>query len=1480
MTSRNRVLALQILLSLVLSIADFGCGSASAPPPSPPAISVKVSPATATVVANGTQLFMPTVANDSANKGVNWTLSCSATSCGTVAPTSTLSGAATTYTAPSAAPASNLTVTVTATSVSDGTKSMSATITVPAIAASVSPTSANVALNTTQQFTGTAANDPSNGGVTWTLTQNGNACSPACGAISPANTANGAPTTYIAPANIPSPATVMITATSVADTTKSGSAAVTVTGPPITVSVAPTSAVAVVNKTSSFIATVQNDSANKGVTWTLTQNGTSCTPGCGTASPTSTASGVATTYTAPATLPANPSVTITATSVSDTTKSGSAAITVNPVAPNPQPLLNQPLVPDTIAPGGAAFTLTVNGTGFVPGSVLNWNGSPRTTTFVNSSQLTAKILTADLATASTATITVVSPGPGGGTSNGVFFSVTLSSPSVAFNGNTFPTSTGPMGLGTGDFNGDGKLDLVVTEPGSGNVGVMLGNGDGTFQAPVNYMVGQAPQASSLQFYGVTVGDFNGDGKPDFVVSDWADNYVSVFLGNGDGTFEAGVTYPVGVNPSSVALADLNGDGKLDIVVSNQTCAEATTCSPATVSVLLGNGDGTFQTHSDFDAGLDANWVAVGDFNGDGKLDLAVVDGQGNAMTSAVLIFLGNGDGTFQSPVSYQLSVNGASEAVADFNGDGKLDVAVADNIGTLSIFLGNGDGTFQPRVDYPAGSFPWGSLAVGDFNGDGKLDLAVGSNGSNDVSLFLGNGDGTFQSLLSFSAGNSWMGLAAGDFSQDGRLGLAASNNGYNTVSILLQVSTFTAAPATLSLGAQPVGTASASQNVTLTNNGPVAVSIASVSITGTNASDFAQTNNCAASLAVGTNCTINVIMTPSQVGPETASLAITDNAAGSPQSVSLTGVGVVTGPNATLSPTSLTFATQLIGTTSAPQTVTLTNYGSVALTLANVSVSGDFAQNNTCGSGLATLASCSINVTFTPLQSGTRAGSLSLTDNAPGSPQTLTLAGAGTVVELNPTSLNFGALRPGVSKSETTTLTNTGAVTLNISGISITGDTADFSQTNTCAATVATGQSCAITVTFKPGSSGVKNADVSVADDGGGSPQLVPLSGRGEFCYYWHHILKCKGADLTSRRAAKSAIAQNGTVTVPPVVGSRTVGTRVLRMLDSSRPDPFAVDGRRRELLVRFWYPSPRLQTCQPAAYASPRAWAYFSQLTGLPLPDVTTNSCQDAPVASGAHPVVVFTPGYTATFTDYTFLLEDLASRGYVIASIDHTYEATAVEFPDGRLIQSAVGSHFNDTYRLDGQTLSLVLATRYADLEFVVNELERMNATPGGPFSGKLDTSRIGLMGHSLGGEAALAGLQHDPRFQAGVLLEGTIADESVTPTSTPVLILAAGRGERWNENECSLWSNLTGPHLAVNLKGGEHLTPTDAIWLAKSAILTGPMGPDRTVAAIRDYVAAFFDESLRGKSRNPLLDGPSLIYPDAAVITEGHPLCSQD
>jgi hypothetical protein len=192
------------------------------------------------------------------------------------------------------------------------------------------------------------------------------------------------------------------------------------------------------------------------------------------------------------------------------------------------------------------------------------------------------------------------------------------------------------------------------------------------------------------------------------------------------------------------------------------------------------------------------------------------------------------------------------------------------------------------------------------------------------------------------------------------------------------------------------------------------------------------------------------------------------------------------------LSATSLTFATQLVGTSSSAQPVTLTNYGKMALSIASIAASGDFSQTNTCGSSLAAEANCTISVTFKPTQRGPRTGTLSITDNAAGSPQTVSLTGTGTVVEFNPTSLSFGS---GSTTTLTTTLSNAGSTALSISSITIAGSTT-FSQTNTCGTSVAAGGSCTISVTFRRTAKGSFSGDVSVTDNGGGSPQQVRLSG------------------------------------------------------------------------------------------------------------------------------------------------------------------------------------------------------------------------------------------------------------------------------------------------------------------------------------------------------------------------------------------------
>jgi hypothetical protein len=349
-------------------------------------------------------------------------------------------------------------------------------------------------------------------------------------------------------------------------------------------------------------------------------------------------------------------------------------------------------------------------------------------------------------------------------------------------------------VAVGDFDGDGHVDLAVANHGytaayvdiPGNVSVLLGKGDGSFQAAQNY-------ASSTGPGSVAEGDLNYDGYLDLAVANAGTfpdykGTVSILLSKGDGTFQVAQSYAVGPGPYSVAVGDFNGDGRLDLAVAN------TGTFPdynGTVSILLGNGDGTFQDAQSYATGSDSSSVAVGDFNGDGVLDLAVANyGSYPDYKGSVSIFPGKGDGTFQAAQSYAVGSGASSVAVGDLNGDGHLDLVVANRYdGTVTILLGNGDGIFQAARNYgTVGYLPY-SVAVGDFDGDGHLDLAVANSGRYDsgtVSVLLGNGDGTFQDARSYAAGFDFTSVAVGDFDGDGRLDLAVANYGSDTVSVLL----------------------------------------------------------------------------------------------------------------------------------------------------------------------------------------------------------------------------------------------------------------------------------------------------------------------------------------------------------------------------------------------------------------------------------------------------------------------------------------------------------------------------------------------------------------------------------------------------------------------------------------------------------------------------------------------------------------------
>src|SRR3989442_1048229 len=340
----------------------------------------------------------------------------------------------------------------------------------------------------------------------------------------------------------------------------------------------------------------------------------------------------------------------------------------------------------------------------------------------------------------------------------------------------YAVGAGPYSVAVGDLNGDGRLDLVVANSLANTVSVLLGNGDGTFQAARNFDAG----LGSGPIWVVVV-DINGDGKADVLLANQSRHSLGVLLGNGDGTLQPPMNFDTAGNlPESIAVGDFNGDGKLDVAVAHFYSTN--------VTMLLGNGDGTFQPAyvvATFAPNMFLIPLAVGDVNGDGKLDL-VTASVGNVMGA---VMLGNGDGTFQAPRMTPFIGDPESIVIRDFNGDGKMDLAFANDdepSARVSVMLGNGDGTFQPVQYFPIGASGAESVAAGDFNGDGKLDLVFANAASNNVSVLLGNGDGTFRPGLTFSAGNRLEFVAVGDFNHDGKLDVAVASYNTNTVEVLM----------------------------------------------------------------------------------------------------------------------------------------------------------------------------------------------------------------------------------------------------------------------------------------------------------------------------------------------------------------------------------------------------------------------------------------------------------------------------------------------------------------------------------------------------------------------------------------------------------------------------------------------------------------------------------------------------------------------
>jgi hypothetical protein len=619
---------------------------------------------------------------------------------------------------------------------------------------------------------------------------------------------------------------------------------------------------------------------------------------------------------------------------------------------------------------------------------------------------------------------------------------------------------------TGSFTVTGNM---TTARGS-HTATLLNNGKVLFAAGVNGGVGNL---ASAELYDPATGTFTATGSMTTVRF----SPTAALLNNGKVLVVGG--YDNSTIPNNLFSAEL-----YDPTTGTFTPTGSMTASRvAPTATLLNNGKvlvagGENVEHLSSNIFLDSAELydpATGTFTATGKMTTARYGSTATLLNNGKVLVAG-GVGAVGNPASAELY----DPATGTFTATGSMTTARNNHTAAL---LNNG------KVLVAGGGIGVGTLASAELYGPAT---------------------GTFTTTGTMNAGrynhtatllnNSKVLVAAGVDATNAPL---ASAELYEPVVI---------SPTSLSFLGQIVATTSASQTVTLTNNQSTALSITSIAISGTNASDFAETDNCVGSVAAGAICTINVTFTPAAAGSRTGALTITNNVIGSQLAAPLTGTGITATRIASLSANSLTFTNQMVGSTSTAQGITFGNTGNEALIISNLAVGGtnatDFAETDNCGGSVAAGASCTINVTFSPAATGTRTGTLSITDNAtsPLSPQTVALTGTGIpsapIVSLSSTSIAFATQSLGTaSAAQTVTLRNTGAANLNIQVVALGGaNPGDFTIANvsTCTngATVATNGSCVIQLTFTPTGLGTRGATVGISDNAADSPETISLSG------------------------------------------------------------------------------------------------------------------------------------------------------------------------------------------------------------------------------------------------------------------------------------------------------------------------------------------------------------------------------------------------
>ena len=665
-----------------------------------------------------------------------------------------------------------------------------------------------------------------------------------------------------------------------------------------------------------------------------------------------------------------------------------------------------------------------------------------------------------------------------------------------------PLTQPAFGVVSADFDNDGKADLAVLD--SSGVTILLRSGAGSFQSVATYPL---PHSFSL-----ASGDFNQDGRADLAITR-TNGTVSILLGNGDGTFQPPIDYAVGAGPQAIAIADFNRDGILDLVVANAGLLNGR-YTGSTVSVLLGKGDGTFQPQQTFMTPPGPVSVEAVDLDGDGHLDLILAT---SGPFGTVSVLRGNGDGTFQPHEDLRTSTDPLAHSrtvlAADLNSDGLPDLIVVNNTSSgsgtnteISVLLASALGTWQPPAVHrtsaaSGGSSPRSQLLLVDLDADGRPDLVFV--GNDQVSVEFGNPDATFRDPTFYPAPEATAGVLL-NLDENGLQDLIVVGR---SITILHTSPNVQLSAASSTFSPRQVRTVSPPLAATLRNRSNVPIRLSGFELSG----DFSQANDCGNQLPPGSQCTVAVTFAPQAVGTRSGILSVLDSHAKPVSSISFAGEGVTSGPVVVLSPTSLMFTGVRVATHAA-KTAQLTNTGTSSLTINSIAATGgnQFSVASNCGGSLAANASCTLTVTFSPSFPETQSGAISIADDASDSPQTIALTGSGESLAFSKTNLNFQPIPVGQTSAslQTVNLFNVGPGVVTFTAITVTGANASDFQwlpnsgpQSSCPfpGVLRAGDHCFISISFTPSAVGLRSATLGVSDDRDPSPVTIPITGTGK---------------------------------------------------------------------------------------------------------------------------------------------------------------------------------------------------------------------------------------------------------------------------------------------------------------------------------------------------------------------------------------------